>query len=176
MSNTFGRRAAANITLALAALIAQVPAQAQAQAQAQASPPASPVPPAYGAPLTMDEALAMIRTGIALAQADGLLLTFAIVEPSGELIAFARMDGAIYGSIHLAQAKARSAARYRVATAVREQQLTGGRLQILSNDEIIAIGGGVPVVRGGKVVGGVGVSGASAEQDAAVAGAMAAKP
>ncbi len=152
-------------------LLALAPLCVQAQAQAQ-----DPVPPAYGAPLGSDAALAMIRAGIAQAQAQGLLLSIAIVEPSGELIAFARMDGAIYGSIHLAQAKARSAARYRVPTAAREQQLANGRLQILSNDEIIAIGGGVLIVRGGKVVGAVGVSGATAEQDAAVANAIAAAP
>ncbi len=161
-------RAAAAISLALTAM----PLQAQTQAPA---PAPAPAPPAYGAPLPLDEALAMINAGLAIARAQGLLLTFAIVEPSGELIAFARMENAIYGSIPLAQAKARNAARFRTPTALREQQLTGGRLQLLSMDEVVALAGGVPVVRDGKVVGAIGVSGASSEQDAKVATAMANK-
>jgi hypothetical protein len=78
------------------------------------------------------------------------------------------MNNVGYGSIRAAQLKARTSARYRVATAVREQQVQAGRLVILSNDEVLAIGGGVPIVRNGQVIGAVGVSGGSAEQDAFV--------
>ncbi|WP_196795264.1 heme-binding protein [Porphyrobacter sp. AAP82] len=124
----------------------------------------------------MDDAQAIIRAGLAMAEAEGLKISLAVVEPSGELVAFVRMDGAIYGSIYAAPAKARTAARYRVATASREQQLMGGRLPILSNDEVMAIGGGVPIVREGKVVGAVGVSGGTADQDAMMASAIAANP
>jgi uncharacterized protein GlcG (DUF336 family) len=172
ISDIRGWRAAAASALALVAM----PLHAQAQAPAPAAPPApapTPAPPAYGTPLPLDEALAMIRAGMAIARAEGFLLTFAIVEPSGELIAFARMENAIYGSIPLAEAKARNAARFRSPTALREQALTNGRLQLLSMDEVVALAGGVPVVRDGKVVGAIGVSGASSEQDARVATAMA---
>lgn len=172
MVSILGARTLGGIGLALAAMPLQAQTQAQPQPQPQTQAPA-PAPPAYGTPLPLDEALAMIRAGMAIARAEGLLLTFAIVEPSGELIAFARMENAIYGSIPLAQAKARNAARFRSPTALREQALTNGRLQLLSMDEVVALAGGVPVVRDGKVVGAIGVSGASSEQDAKVATAMA---
>jgi uncharacterized protein GlcG (DUF336 family) len=164
----------AHRVLAAAALAAlAVPGAAQTPPPAPAAPA---VPQAYGEPVRAADAMAMLHEGLKRAAAEGLTVSIAIVEPSGELSAFMRMDGAIYGSIYASQAKARTAARYRVPTAVREQQLLGGRLPILSNDEVIAIGGGVPIVRGGKVVGAVGVSGGTADQDAALATAIAANP
>ncbi len=156
------------VTVCVAA-VAQTPPPATAA-------PAPAAPQAYGAPIGLDDAQAIIRAGLAMAEAEGLKISLAVVEPSGELVAFVRMDGAIYGSIYAAPAKARTAARYRVATASREQQLMGGRLPILSNDEVMAIGGGVPIVREGKVVGAVGVSGGTADQDAMMASAIAANP
>jgi uncharacterized protein GlcG (DUF336 family) len=164
------------ILAAAACAAASLPLAAQSQTAppAAAPAPAPAAPQAYGAPISLSEAQAIIRASIAQAEAEGLQMSIAVVEPSGELVAFARMDGAIYGSIYAAPAKARTAARYRAATALREQQLMGGRLPILSNDEVIAIGGGVPIVRGGKVVGAVGVSGGTADQDAKLAAAIAA--
>jgi len=129
---------------------------------------AAEVPQDYGAPIALELAEEIIRAGIDLSKKLGLRQSFAIVEPSGELVAFARMNNVGYGSIRAAQLKARTSARYRVATAVREQQVQAGRLVILSNDEVLAIGGGVPIVRNGQVIGAVGVSGGSAEQDAFV--------
>ncbi|WEK42239.1 MAG: heme-binding protein [Candidatus Sphingomonas colombiensis] len=96
-------------------------------------------------------------------------MAFAIVEPSGELVAFARMDDAPYASIRLAQQKARTAARLRVATATLEERVRAGRSVLLSADEVIAIGGGVPIVANGRVIGAIGVSGGSADQDAGIA-------
>jgi glc operon protein GlcG len=164
------------VAAACAAASLPLAAQSQTAAPASAPTPAPAAPQAYGAPISLAEAQAIIRAGIAHAETDGLQMSIAVVEPSGELVAFARMDGAIYGSVYAAPAKARTAARYRVATASREQQLMGGRLPILSNEEVMAIGGGVPIVREGKVVGAVGVSGGTADQDARVASAIAANP
>lgn len=145
-------------------------------AGAQTPDPAAPIPQAYGAPISLDDAQAIIRAGIAMGEAEGLRLSIAVVEPSGELVAFARMDGTTYGSIYVAPEKARTAARYRVTTAGREQQLLAGRTPILSNNEVMAIGGGVPIIRAGRVVGAVGISGATAEQDARIAAAIAVQP
>ncbi len=87
-----------------------------------------------------------------------------------ELVAFARMDDVPYASIRLAQQKASTSARLRLTTAELEERVQkGGRTVLLSSDEVIAIGGGVPIVVDGRIIGALGVSGGTAAQDAAVA-------
>ena len=130
-------------------------------------------PAGYGPPITMEAAREMIDAGIARAEAQGLDLAFAVVEPSGELVAFARMDDVPYASIRIAQQKARTAARFRLTTAQFEERVQTGRVVLLSTDEVIAVGGGVPIIADGRVIGALGVSGATAAQDAAVAEAIA---
>lgn len=155
------------LTMACALLIGP-PATAQATA-AQA-----PVVQAnsYGVPITAQAALALVERGMALSGAKGLKMAIAVVEPTGELVAFVRMDDVPYASIRIAQQKARAAARFRMATAQLEGRVLSGRTTLLSSDEVIAVGGGVPIVIDGKVVGALGVSGASAAEDAAIAGAI----
>lgn len=163
---------ASRMGMAAALVVAILPGEARLQASAAAQAPVED----YGLPITVADALALISKGMAQARKEGLRQSFAVVEPSGELVAFARMDGVSYGSIRAAEAKARTSARHRVATAVREQQLMGRRLSILSNDEVFAIGGGAPIVRGGRTIGSVGVSGGTADQDAHAAAALGAAP
>lgn len=129
-------------------------------------------PAAYGPPIRMDAARQIIDAGIAQAEARGLVLAFAVVEPSGELVAFARMDDVPYASIRIAQQKARTAARFRMTTAQFEERIQTGRVVLLSSDEVIAVGGGVPIIVNGRVIGALGVSGATAAEDAAVAAAI----
>jgi glc operon protein GlcG len=142
-----------------AAMIA-TPAAAQPQ-----SPPAS----GYGSPIGVSESLALIERGMEKSAAQGLKMVFAVVEPSGELVAFARMDDAPYASIRLAQQKASTSARLRLTTAELEERVQGGRMALLSSDEVIAIGGGVPIIVDGRIIGALGVSGGTAAQDAAIA-------
>ena len=141
------------ILIACAFMIA-IPAAAQPQ-----TPPAT----GYGAPIGVSEALALIERGMEKSAAQGLKMVFAVVEPSGELVAFARMDDVPYASIRLAQQKASTSARLRLTTAELEERVQkGGRTVLLSSDEVIAIGGGVPIVVNGRIVG-------TAAQDAAIA-------
>ncbi|MEL0211699.1 MAG: heme-binding protein, partial [Novosphingobium sp.] len=93
------------IRAVLAALTFFVVTQAAAQVPASA-PPSTPIPAAYGAPVSLDEAMALIEKGIKLAAARKFKMAFAVVEPSGELLAFARMDDVVYASAHIAQRKA----------------------------------------------------------------------
>jgi uncharacterized protein GlcG (DUF336 family) len=79
------------------------------------------------------------------------------------------MDDTQYGSIAVAQAKARSAALYRTATSVSEERLTGGRTALLALEGMVPVAGGVPIIIDGLVVGAIGVSGASSAQDDEVA-------
>lgn len=149
------------LTLACAAILA-APAPAQGP---------TPPTPGYGTTISIEEAMALIQAGMKEAGARKLKMAFAVVEPSGELVAFARMDDVPYASIRLAQQKASTSARLRISTGVLEQRVLGGRTVLMSSDEVLAIAGGLPVIKGGKIIGALGVSGATAPEDAAVAGA-----
>jgi len=131
-------------------------------------------PTAYGSPISVVEARKIVDRGMELAATRGLKMAFAVVEPSGELVYFARMDDAPYASIRVAQQKARASARFRMPTAQFEERVLGGRTVLLSSDEVIAVGGGIPIVVDGHVVGALGVSGGAAAEDSMVAtGALA---
>ena len=130
----------------------------------------APAPP-YGAPIGVEAAQDLIDHAFAAARAGHFRMAVAIVEPSGELVAFARMDDTQYGSILIAQRKAKTAARYRLATQVMEERTLAGRIVSLANDDALPIAGGIPIVVDGRIVGAIGVSGASAAEDAGVAAA-----
>lgn len=139
-------------------------------AVAQSTPP---TPSVYGAPISIEQAQAIIQRGLDEGARRGLPLAIAVVEPSGELVAFARMDGVPYGSIPLAQDKARTSARFRTTTVSREEQVNNGRYALLTADDFVAIGGGEPIVVDGRVIGAVGISGGTSAEDAVVAAAIA---
>ncbi len=86
-------------------------------------------------------------------------------------MAFERMDNTQIGSVAVAQDKAASAALYRRSTKVFQDALAGGGagLRVLTLRGANAVEGGLPIVVDGKIIGGVGVSGGSAEQDGVVA-------
>jgi glc operon protein GlcG len=127
--------------------------------------------PSYGDPISLTQAQALIDRAIRAAREAGHRMAVAIVEPNGELVAFARMDDTQYGSILVAQRKAATAARYRQATSVMEERTLAGRTVTLANDDALPIAGGIPIVIDGRIVGAIGVSGASAAEDATVAAA-----
>jgi glc operon protein GlcG len=147
----------------LAVLAAAAPAWSQT-----APAPAAPAP-SYGAPIGLEAAQTLIDRAIEAAAARNFRMAVAIVEPSGELVAFARMDDTQYGSIYVAQRKATTAARYRGPTSAMEERTLAGRTVTLANDDSLPIAGGIPIVVNGRIVGAIGVSGASAAQDDEVA-------
>lgn len=105
------------------------------------------------------------------AQAMGIGFCIAVVDAAGELVAFSRMDDARAGSIEIAIAKARSAARRRRATADEAggDALSAVRLALASHLNVTGIGGGVPIVVDGQVIGAIGVSSGTTEEDLQVA-------
>ncbi len=129
------------------------------------------LPASYGPPIAVADAGRIVDRGMKLAAAKGFKMAFAVVEPSGELVAFARMDDTPYASIKVAQQKARSSARFRLPTAEFQRRVLAGRTVLLSSDEVLAVGGGIPIVAGGRVIGALGVSGGSAAEDSAIASA-----
>lgn len=107
------------------------------------------------------------------AAAMGVPQCIAVVDASGELLAFSRMDGARPGSIEIAITKARSAARRRRATADEAggDVLASVRMALAGHLNITGIGGGIPVVVEGQTIGGVGVSSGTSDEDTLVANA-----
>jgi len=103
----------------------------------------------------------------------GVPMVIAIVDESGVLKAFKRMDGSLLISVNVAQGKAYTAAALRMSTrevGVRTQpgaDIYG--MQFADVGRIISFGGGFPIVKEGQVVGGIGVSGGSCEEDEDVA-------
>ena len=93
----------------------------------------------------------------------------AVADPAGELIAFARMDGAPVSSIRIAANKAYSAARERKSTEEIGQKARhpekGVEFAYFGDVRFVAWGGGVPVWRAGEVVGAVAVSGLPQAED-----------
>jgi uncharacterized protein GlcG (DUF336 family) len=167
-----------SITLAAGLLVGGV-AFAQQQPAAPAAPAAPPnldaVPDKmpfatpYGAPITIDRAQAAVQAAVAEANKRGWALNVTVVDPNGDLIAFARMDGAQLASIALSQHKARVAARYRRPTHALEDGVTkAGFNYLLTLDDVIASRGGIPLVEGGKLIGAIGCSGGTGSQDETV--------
>jgi len=118
-----------------------------------------------------------IRAAVERATELGVAVVVAVADAAGELKAYARMDGAPLLSVRIAQDKAWTAAAFGLPTDAwwnlvkDEPPLLHG---IVKTDRLIIFGGGVPLVVEGRVVGGIGVSGGSAEQDRAIAAAGAA--
>ena len=127
------------LALIAAALLLPMPALAQT---APAPAPSTPAP-AYGTPISLEKAQMLIDRAIEAARKRGFRMAIAIVEPSGELVAFARMDDTQYGSIYVAQRKAETAARYRGATSAMEARTLAGRTVTLANQDSLPIAGGI---------------------------------
>jgi uncharacterized protein GlcG (DUF336 family) len=105
------------------------------------------------------------------AVAIGVPQCIAVVDAGGELLAFSRMDGARPASIEIAITKARSAARRRRPSADEAggDVAQGTRLALASHLNVTGIPGGLPIVVDGQVVGGVGVSSGTSDEDVVVA-------
>jgi uncharacterized protein GlcG (DUF336 family) len=105
------------------------------------------------------------------AAAMGVPECIAVVDAAGELLAFSRMDGARPGSIEIALTKARSAARRLRPTAQEAGGVVvdGIRVAVASQLNVTGIPGGLPVIVDGQVIGGIGVSSGTPDEDVLVA-------
>ena len=125
--------------------------------------------------MTIDLGIALRMVAAAHAEADrqDVLVSAAVVDAGGHLIAFGRMDGAEIAGPTLAVDKAFTAVANRIATSeLARLAAPGGELfglQANAGGRFVIFGGGVPVTVDRIVVGGIGVSGASAAQDEACA-------
>jgi glc operon protein GlcG len=133
--------------------------------------------------LSLEQALACIRRGVAKAEELGFLVAVAVVDEAGHLVACHRMDGALWVTPEIARAKANAAAGFRASTQDLEarfggaRQLFAGNVAALDSYQFVFGRGAVPVVEAGQVVGAVGVSGAvPPDNDHLIADAAAGHP
>lgn len=117
-------------------------------------------------------AKAMAEAAEAKANEMGLPIVFAAVDASGVPILLHRMPGSLLASVKIAEDKAFTSAAIRVPTAaLKDLSAPGGDLAAIENSHggrIVIFGGGLPVTIGDEVVGGIGVSGGTADEDVEV--------
>jgi uncharacterized protein GlcG (DUF336 family) len=142
-------------------------------------PALAQMPTPYGQPISLENAKKVTAPAIAEASKNNWAMAVAITDIGGNLVYFEKMDGTQTGSVRVAIGKSRSAALYKRSTKVFQDALAAGGegLRILGLNGAVPIEGGLPLVIDGKIVGAIGVSGASSAQDgvAAKAGADALK-
>ncbi|AHC24382.1 MULTISPECIES: GlcG/HbpS family heme-binding protein [Mycobacteriaceae] len=122
--------------------------------------------------LPLQKAQAVLAAAIAKADEIGQPMNIAIVDDGGHLIAFARMDGAIKASIDISTRKARTSILMNAPTsALMPLAQPGAELYGLEQTSggLVIFGGGIPLVVDDVVVGAIGVSAGSVEQDVTVA-------
>lgn len=119
--------------------------------------------------ITLEAAKKMAAAGEAEARTNGWNVAIAVVDASGGLILFQKLDDTQPGSIAVAQGKARTAALFKRPTKAMEDAIAAGKLAFLTVEGIVPIQGGLPVIVEDKVIGAVGVSGVTSAQDEQVA-------
>lgn len=163
---------------AIAALVIAAPLSAMAQTPAPAMAPPPPRLP-YGLGISMEAAKKSLAAAEAEARKNNWAVAIAIVDSSGKLAAFSKMDNTPHGSVDFAIGKAVTANNFKRPTkALQDNIALGGvHLRILGQPGITPLEGGVPIIADEKIIGAIGVSGVMSNQDAevAMAGAAAAK-
>ena len=144
--------------------------------QSPAQAPAPAASPAYGMPIGIDAAKRAAAAAIAEARRNNWTMAVAVVDPGGSLVYFEKMDGTQTGSVNVAMDKARSSAMFKRPTKSFQDVIAAGGvgLRILSLDGIIPVDGGVPLIQDGRIIGAIGLSGGTSDQDGQCAAAGAA--
>ncbi len=123
--------------------------------------------------LNKNKALVMIAASERKAEEIGIPMVIAVVDQGGNLIAQVRQDDALLVSINLSLNKAYTAVAVKISTEILGTVAQPGQplygIHTDDNGRIVIFGGGLPVTEDGKVIGGIGVSGGSVEQDIACA-------
>lgn len=121
--------------------------------------------------------LAQAKTVLAAAEAEAVKQNFtvaiAVVDTAGNLVAYSKIDNTQIASVHISQGKAQSAVGFKRPTkALQDALATGGvNLRVLTLEGVVAAEGGIPLVHNGAIIGAIGVSGMTSEQDGIVANA-----
>jgi glc operon protein GlcG len=158
-----------------AGAVALMSSQALAESPAPAQPSAGGTPEImpfdipYGQSIGLERAKQVMAAAEAEAKRRNWKMNVAVVDTNGELVQFERMEGAQIASGTISIGKARTAARFRRETRVFFNAFETGHGYVNTLDPtLIASPGGFPLVEGGKLVGAIGCSGGTGDQDAAV--------
>jgi len=124
-------------------------------------------PPEYGMPLNIDKAKRVAAAAVAEARKNNWTMAFAVVDTAGHLVYFEKMDGTQTGSVNVAIEKAKSAALFKRPTKAFQDVVAQGGvgLRILGLEGAVPVDGGLPIMEGGRIVGAIGASGGTSEQD-----------
>jgi glc operon protein GlcG len=176
--NPLGGKLMRSFVVTLFAACAALAVAGQASAQAPAPAPAAPAPVPdqmpfdipYGPAITADQAAKVVAAAVEEAKKSprNWKLAIAVVDPNGDLVYFYKMDQTQVASIAIAQGKARTAARFRRPSQVffNVMQTPAGNFAATLDPTLVASPGGFPLVEGGKLIGAIGCSGATGDQDA----------
>ena len=171
-------RSIVSMTLAACALamlgsptFAQAPAPATPPAQPSAggTPDAMPFDIPYGVSIGLERAKQVMAAAEAEAKKRNWKMNIAVVDTNGELVQFERMEGAQIASGSISIGKARTSARFRRESRAFYNVFETGHAYIATLEPgLTASPGGFPLVEGGKLIGAVGCSGGTGDQDAAI--------
>jgi glc operon protein GlcG len=125
------------------------------------------MPNPYGAPISLENAKKAAEPALAEARKNNWTMAVAVVDTHGTLVYFEKIDNTMNSSSQLALNKARSAAIYKRPTKVFQTALAAGGdgLRILALEGAVPVEGGYPILIDGKIVGAIGMSGATSAQD-----------
>jgi uncharacterized protein GlcG (DUF336 family) len=118
--------------------------------------------------LTLAAAKKLAAAAEAEASKNGWNVVIAILDDGANLLYLQRMDGSQIGSIEVAQEKARTAVRFKRPSKALEDAVTGGRNVVLRLP-VMPIEGGIPLMVDGQLIGAIGVSGVTSQQDGQIA-------
>ena len=140
---------------------------AGAQQPAPSPPPTTP----YGSPIGLEAAKKAMAAAEAEATKNNWPMAIVILDSTGHVVMLHKLDNTQYGSIRVAEDKANSALDFRRPSKVFEDLIAQGGigLRTLALHGAAPFEGGVPIVADGKIIGAVGVSGATSQQDGQVA-------
>jgi uncharacterized protein GlcG (DUF336 family) len=142
----------------------------------QTPPAAAPAIVPYGVSITADAAKKIAAAAIAEARKNNWAMAIAVVDTGGYLVYFERMPDTQLGSVEIAQEKAKSAALFRRPTKSFQDTVAkgGDGLRMLRLTGAVPVEGGIPLIVGGKLIGAIGASGGTSDEDGRTAQAGAA--
>jgi glc operon protein GlcG len=148
---------------------AQAPATPPAQPSAGGTPDVMPFDIPYGVSIGLERAKQVMAAAEAEAKRKNWKMNIAVVDTNGELVHFSRMEGAQIASVNVSIGKARTSARFRRESRVFYNAFETGHGYVATLDStLVASPGGFPLVEGGKLIGAIGCSGGTGDQDAAI--------
>ena len=123
--------------------------------------------PAYGTPVGIDMAKKVAAAAVAEARKNNFTMAIAVVDTAGNLVYFEKMDGTQTGSVNVSIEKARSAVLFKRPTKAFQDTVAQGGvgLRMLGLPGAVPVEGEIPLIEAGKIIGAIGASGGTSDQD-----------